>query len=229
MLTTFQALCWEGYVCYLSLSTLQHFELKLAVNLIFQLRKQTHKNLSIDLNSPLHFKCSCCSGFPETRSQKPRLCRVIVSAIGAWSHEWESGRRQSGLGADVLSMYRSPLCEQGIRAGAGFPAGSVVKNLPANAGDPGSSSVSGRSPGGGGKGNLLQYSAWEILWTEESGWAKVHRVAKSRTWLSDWAHMQVHWSRTRAKFSKENRISESSVSICFSFSDNLKVHLILIF
>ena len=71
--------------------------------------------------------------------------------------------------------------------------------------------------------------AWEILWTEESGWANVHGVAKSRTWLSDWAHMQVHWSRTRAKFSKENRISESSVSICFSFSDNLKVHLILIF
>ena len=23
--------------------------------------------------------------------------------------------------------------------------------------------------------------AWEILWTEESGWAKVHGVAKSRT------------------------------------------------
>ena len=50
MLTAFQASCWEGYVCYLSLSTLQHFEFKLAVNLIFQLRKQTHKHLSIDLN-----------------------------------------------------------------------------------------------------------------------------------------------------------------------------------
>ena len=50
----------------------------------------------------------------------------------------------------------TPPCEQGIRAG--FPDGSVVKNLPANAGDPGSSSVSGRSPGVGGKRNLLQYS-----------------------------------------------------------------------
>ena len=36
----------------------------------------------------------------------------------------------------------------------------TVKNLPANAGDPGSSPASGRSPGGG-HGNLLQYSCLE--------------------------------------------------------------------
>ena len=42
----------------------------------------------------------------------------------------------------------------------GFPGGSVVKNLPANAGDTrvaGSIPGSGRSPGVG-NGNLLQYS-----------------------------------------------------------------------
>ena len=39
----------------------------------------------------------------------------------------------------------------------GFPAGSVVKNPPANAGDMGSISGSGRSPGGG-NGNSFQYS-----------------------------------------------------------------------
>ena len=39
----------------------------------------------------------------------------------------------------------------------GFPGGSVVKNLPANAGDVGSIPGSGRSPGGG-NGNTLQYS-----------------------------------------------------------------------
>ena len=39
----------------------------------------------------------------------------------------------------------------------GFPAGSVVKNLPANAGDSGSIPGSGRSPGEG-NGNPLQYS-----------------------------------------------------------------------
>ena len=42
--------------------------------------------------------------------------------------------------------------------------GSVVKNLPASAGatgDEGSIPVSGRSPGGGGNGNPLQYSCLE--------------------------------------------------------------------
>ena len=39
----------------------------------------------------------------------------------------------------------------------GFPGGSVVKNLPANAGDAGSIPGFGRSPGGG-NGNPLQYS-----------------------------------------------------------------------
>ena len=45
----------------------------------------------------------------------------------------------------------------------GFPGGSVVKNLPANAegaGDVGSIPGSGRSPGGG-HGNPLQYSCLE--------------------------------------------------------------------
>ena len=39
----------------------------------------------------------------------------------------------------------------------GFPGGSVVKNLPANAGNTGSIAVLGRSPEEG-NGNLLQYS-----------------------------------------------------------------------
>ena len=45
----------------------------------------------------------------------------------------------------------------------GFPEGSVVKNLPANAGDAGGAGFilgSGRSPGGG-NGNPLQYSCLE--------------------------------------------------------------------
>ena len=39
----------------------------------------------------------------------------------------------------------------------GFPGDSIVKNLPANAGDVGLIPGSGRSPGGG-HGNPLQYS-----------------------------------------------------------------------
>ena len=45
----------------------------------------------------------------------------------------------------------------------GFPSGSVIKNLPANAGDAGDPCLipgSGGSPGGG-NGNPLQYSCLE--------------------------------------------------------------------
>ena len=44
----------------------------------------------------------------------------------------------------------------------------MVKEFANNAGDPGSIPGSGRSPGEG-NGNPLQYSCWEIPWTEEPG------------------------------------------------------------
>ena len=50
----------------------------------------------------------------------------------------------------------------------------MVKNLPANAGSTGDAGLIpglGRSSGGGNV-NPLQYLAWEILWTEESGVTK---------------------------------------------------------
>ena len=64
----------------------------------------------------------------------------------------------------------------------GFPGGLAVKNLPANAGDPGSVSGSVRSPGER-NGNTLQYPCLErIPWTEEGAWrATVHEVAESQT------------------------------------------------
>ena len=64
--------------------------------------------------------------------------------------------------------------------------GSVVKNLPTNAGDTGDTGSipgSGRSPGEG-NGNELQYSCLEIPWIEEPG-GLVHGVAKSCTCLSN--------------------------------------------
>ena len=61
----------------------------------------------------------------------------------------------------------------------GFPAGSVVKNLPTNAGDTGSISDLGRSPGEG-KGYPFQYSG-----LENSMDCKVLGVAKSLTRLND--------------------------------------------
>ena len=66
----------------------------------------------------------------------------------------------------------------------GFPGGSVVKNLPANAGDAISISGLGRCPGGG-HGNPLQYSCLENLMDRGAWWATVHRVTKSQTQLRD--------------------------------------------
>ena len=59
----------------------------------------------------------------------------------------------------------------------GFPGGSVVKNLPANAGDAGSMPESGRSPEEGND-NPLQYSCLEKSMDREAWWATVHRGAK---------------------------------------------------
>ena len=65
----------------------------------------------------------------------------------------------------------------------GFPGGSVVKNLLANAGDAGGTGLipgQGRSPGIG-NGNPLQYSCLENSMDREVWWATVHGVAKSQT------------------------------------------------
>ena len=62
----------------------------------------------------------------------------------------------------------------------GFPGSSLVKNLPANAGDMGSILGTGRSPGEG-NGNPLQYSCLENPMDREAWWATVHGVAKSWT------------------------------------------------
>ena len=65
-----------------------------------------------------------------------------------------------------------------------FPGGSMVKNLPANAGDSGSILGSGRFPGGG-SGNPLWYSCLENPMDREAWQVSVHGVAKSQTQLSD--------------------------------------------
>ena len=62
-----------------------------------------------------------------------------------------------------------------------FPDGTVVKNLPANAGevrDIGSFPGSGRSPGGG-NGNPLQYSCLENPMDREVWQDTVHGVTES--------------------------------------------------
>ena len=62
----------------------------------------------------------------------------------------------------------------------GFPGGSVLKNLPAKAGDAGSIPGSGRSPGEG-NGNPLQDSCPENPRERGAWWALVHGVAEDLT------------------------------------------------
>ena len=58
--------------------------------------------------------------------------------------------------------------------------GSVVKNLPANAGDAGSISGLGRPPGEG-NGNPLQYSCLRNPMDRGAWWGAVQGVVKNRT------------------------------------------------
>ena len=63
----------------------------------------------------------------------------------------------------------------------GLPGGSVVKNRPANAGDPrdtGSNLGSGIYTGGG-NGNSLQYSCLENSKNKRAWWVIVHGAAKN--------------------------------------------------
>ena len=62
----------------------------------------------------------------------------------------------------------------------GFPDGTVVKSLPANAGDVGSVPGSGRAPDVG-NGNPLQYSCLKNSIDREAWQATVHGVAKNWT------------------------------------------------
>ena len=60
---------------------------------------------------------------------------------------------------------------------SGFPGGSAVKNLPANAGDTGSIPGTGRAPREE-NGNLLQYFCLRNPMSRRVWWATVHGVAK---------------------------------------------------
>ena len=63
----------------------------------------------------------------------------------------------------------------------GFPGGSVIKNLPASAGDPGDVGLNPGLGGSlrGGNGNPLQYSHLENFMDRVAWWAIVHGAAGS--------------------------------------------------
>ena len=72
----------------------------------------------------------------------------------------------------------------------GFPGGSVIRNLPVSAGDAGSISGSGRSPGGG-NGNPLHYACLENL-MHWGAWAAVYRGCKvGHNWATEHKHTHI--------------------------------------
>ena len=76
----------------------------------------------------------------------------------------------------------------------GFPGGSVVKTLPANAGDPGGKSLipgSGRSPRVG-NGNPLQYSCLENPGDREAWQALVRGVTKLDMTMHTYSYLGVN-------------------------------------
>ena len=70
----------------------------------------------------------------------------------------------------------------------GFRSVSVIKNLPASAGDMGSIPELWRSPGKGGNGNLLQHSCLGNSMDRGAWRATVRGFLRSWTKLSDWAY-----------------------------------------
>ena len=78
------------------------------------------------------------------------------------------------------NQFASPLLHTILRA----PGGSDSKQSACNAGDPGSISGLGRSPGEG-HDNPLQYSCLENPMDIGAWWATVHGVTKSQIRLSD--------------------------------------------
>ena len=88
------------------------------------------------------------------------------------------------------------------------PGGTVVKNLPANAGDARDTGLIpgwGRPPGGK-NGNPLQYSCLENPMDKGAWWATVHRVTKSWTQLS--AHIQCFNVQGRSQGFKDLKVNK---------------------
>ena len=79
-----------------------------------------------------------------------------------------TGEELTGRQMENVKGTRSLLSTSSGKSKPGFPGGSVVKNLPANAGDMGLIPGSGRSPGEG-NGHPLSILAGKIPWTEETG------------------------------------------------------------
>ena len=108
---------------------------------------------------------------------------------GAWQAIVHGGRIES----DMTEWLTYKHTHTYTLLSLGFLSSTVVKNLPANAGnarDSGSVLGTGRPPGEG-NGNPLQYSCLKNPMDRRTWQAAVPRVPKSQTQLSDWSHTYI--------------------------------------
>ena len=141
--------------------------------------------------------------------------------IWVWVHFWalHSG---SLLYVSILCWCHSVLMtvalEYSLKSGTGFPGGTVVKNLPANAGDAGdmgSIPRTGWSPGKG-NGNTLQYSCFENS-MGRGAWCAT--VQGSQTVRLDWAHIHVTHTEIRKPDTSSFVLSQDSWNTDLSFCE----------
>ena len=94
----------------------------------------------------------------------------------------------------------------------GLPRGSVVKNLPSNAGSLGSISGLGRFPGEG-KGYPLQYSCpKKIPWTEEPG--KLQSMGSQESDTTEWLNNKNNFNDI-ALIDEMEKLRMSTSEDCF--------------
>ena len=107
----------------------------------------------------------------------------------------------------------------------GFPAGTVVKNSTANAGDVSSIPGSGRSPGEG-NGNPLQYSCLENSMDRGAWQATVLGVAKSWTWLStQYSHNRTFKFLLTSACYIEYSLKYSSLCLCQNYEPRVGISI----
>ena len=131
-----------------------------------------------------------------------------------------------------LTTRKVPQFKLAYEAFGGFPGGSVIKNLLVNTGatgDAGSTPGLRRSPGGG-NGHPLEYSCWEIPWTEEPG--GLQSTVSQRVqhyWLTENACMTPFGIRPQLTFTAVSSHSLPPCLLLGSFSVHLISLLLLLF
>ena len=139
---------------------------------------QSMGSLESDTTEQLHFHFSLsCIG---EGNGNPLQCSCLENPRdgGAWQ------AAGYGVAQSRTRLKRLSSSSSSSSSKQGFPCGPDGKETVRNVEALGSISGWGRSPRGG-QGNPFQYSCLEKSMDREACWATVHRVAKSRTRLSD--------------------------------------------